>query len=417
MINKKNKNFETIFFKFFIIFLLILSLLFFLGSFYFNENFFLKYSVDKQLNKETIGKIAQIQRFFMLCSIFVLILFLLSLAFRTKLTRFIEKDKSLIQKILLLIASILLFLFIGEIIARIFLSGMTTNAGAGPAFIDFYKNYVHLNSDKLRDREYPIEKGNNTIRIAGLGDSAAYGFGVKDINNTVFKILESRLNKEKPANKTYELINFAKPGYDVEDELNVLKEKALKYSPDIIILAYNLNDLKIIDSETTKNLRPWLEVPYIGLILRNTFYLYYYLEIKINKIASNSGLVTTYEILILKSFNSSINREYNFKYFQELSNISRQENIPVIIIVIPVLYHLDNYPFYSANEYIENISRKYGFYYINPLEVYQKYGESQLMVTKYDAHPNELGHRLIADYVYESLVKSLSTNFSKNPVI
>ena len=122
MINKKNKNFETIFFKFFIIFLLILSLLFFLGSFYFNENFFLKYSVDKQLNKETIGKIAQIQRFFMLCSIFVLILFLLSLAFRTKLTRFIEKDKSLIQKILLLIASILLFLFIGEIIARIFLS-------------------------------------------------------------------------------------------------------------------------------------------------------------------------------------------------------------------------------------------------------------------------------------------------------
>src|SRR3989344_3639699 len=106
MINKKNKNFETIFFKFFIIFLLILSLLFFLGSFF----------------------------------------------------------------------------FIGEIIARIFLSGMTTNAGAGPAFIDFYKNYVHLNSDKLRDREYPIEKGNNTIRIAGLGDSSTFGFGVKNIS-------------------------------------------------------------------------------------------------------------------------------------------------------------------------------------------------------------------------------------------
>ena len=393
------------FFKFFITFLLILSLLFFLGSFYFNENFFLKYSVDKQLEKSSLSNIGNFQNFLLILSILLLIIIFLLLYVKKRALVFITRHKLFLQNLIILLVTLLFFLIIGEILARLLLPNETSEIVSGPMALDFYKNYVHLNSDKLRDREYPIEKGNNTIRIAGLGDSAAYGFGVKDINNTVFKILESRLNKEKPANKTYELINFAKPGYDVEDELNVLKEKALKYSPDIILVIYHLNDIENFDPELEKNHNQWLEIPKIGFILRSISYLYYFFELNTNRLILGLGIRENFENYLIKVYNSDINKETNKKYFKELADISKKKNIAVILTIAPLPYKIKNYPFTKSHDYLKDIADENNFYYVESLDSYKKYDSSELFVNKHDLHPNELGHKLIADELYKLFKK------------
>lgn len=40
---------------------------------------------------------------------------------------------------------------------------------------------------------------------------------------------------------------------------------------------------------------------------------------------------------------------------------------------------------------------------INLLPYYQEYAEKELIVNTYDIHPNELGHQLAAQAIYETL--------------
>src|ERR1700693_2065419 len=52
---------------------------------------------------------------------------------------------------------------------------------------------VKINSQGLRDYEYPLTKSSGTYRIMMLGDSTTFGWGVR-LEDTAAKILEFRLN-------------------------------------------------------------------------------------------------------------------------------------------------------------------------------------------------------------------------------
>ena len=105
--------------------------------------------------------------------------------------------------------------------------------------------YVHINSEGFRDdKDYPIQKPNNTIRIVALGDSFTFGYGV-NLTDTWPKQLERLLNENNQnKNLHYEVLNFGVTGYDSEQEVYFFKEKALKYNPDIIIIQFLYNDLE-----------------------------------------------------------------------------------------------------------------------------------------------------------------------------
>jgi GDSL-like Lipase/Acylhydrolase. len=100
---------------------------------------------------------------------------------------------------------------------------------------------ISINSDNFRDREYTIEKSNDTIRIIALGDSFTFGWGV-DLNDTWPKQLENLLNK-RCQKKKFEVLNMGVPGYNTPMEIEFFKLKGIKYNPDIIILAYVGNDI------------------------------------------------------------------------------------------------------------------------------------------------------------------------------
>lgn len=88
---------------------------------------------------------------------------------------------------------------------------------------------VHTNSAGFRGtREYAVEKLSGVIRMAALGDSFVFGFGVKD-TETFPAVLESQ-------NNTREVLNLGVPGYGLDQIYLSYREIAKKYHPDIVII-------------------------------------------------------------------------------------------------------------------------------------------------------------------------------------
>ena len=398
-INKNNDRFVSIFYKSIIISLIILALFSFISSRYLDEDFFLKKSQDKKLHPDTIQKIHVFQNILLIAETFFMFLTLIFLHFNKKIYNFINKNKSLLQNLLLLIGTILVFIFIGEIIARILLSNDSVGGDFGPGSLKFNLN-IPRNQDGMRDRDFTITKPENTIRIAAIGDSFTYGWGIENSNDVYPKVLERKLNNISDIN--YEVLNFGLPDSNTEDELLIIKEKALKYDPDVIILGYYINDLENIDSNNIEE-DFYIEIPYIGFILRNSFYLYYFFETRSNYLIEKFILKDPYSKIIQKRFDSEINKNHSKTLFKELKTISKKNKMPVLIVSFPAIYKLNDYYLLNANKFINEIADENDFYFVDMFEVYKNYDENELIVSIYDRHPNKFGHELAANEILNEL--------------
>ena len=100
---------------------------------------------------------------------------------------------------------------------------------------------IKTNLKGLRDYEFPEKKPEGVFRIIVLGDSITEGHAI-DIESTYPKKLEKLLNKGKPTRK-HEVINCGVTGYNTFQELIFLKEKGIKYQPDLVIVGFCPNDI------------------------------------------------------------------------------------------------------------------------------------------------------------------------------
>jgi len=105
-----------------------------------------------------------------------------------------------------------------------------------------YAGRVRTNRHGMRDREYSLAKPPGTTRICVLGDSVAFGFGSRPIEQggTFPDLLEKALNESSAGR--FEVLNFAVVGYNAEQEAIVLERKVLAFDPDLVLLAYVPND-------------------------------------------------------------------------------------------------------------------------------------------------------------------------------
>ena len=99
-----------------------------------------------------------------------------------------------------------------------------------------------LNSYGFRDAEYDLEPTKDTIRIAIVGDSFTFGYGLENQEDTYVKQLEKILNAN--SRQKYEVLNFGTSGANILDVYWLLKYKILEFNPDIVIYGFFPNDLE-----------------------------------------------------------------------------------------------------------------------------------------------------------------------------
>jgi hypothetical protein len=93
---------------------------------------------------------------------------------------------------------------------------------------------VTINARGYRGRELSLPKPPERTRVVVLGDSVAFGLGVSD-GETFAHLLDARENGIEAA-------NLAVQGYGPDQELLVLRGEGLRTDPDVVVLAFCLDN-------------------------------------------------------------------------------------------------------------------------------------------------------------------------------
>jgi len=95
---------------------------------------------------------------------------------------------------------------------------------------------IVMNKEGFFDSPHAVAKPPGKKRILFLGDSFTIGFGITRENRYTDRI-------QRILGSGYEVINMGMWGWSTDQELLVLKEKGLQYSPDVVVLAMFLDDI------------------------------------------------------------------------------------------------------------------------------------------------------------------------------
>lgn len=106
--------------------------------------------------------------------------------------------------------------------------------------LDFSWGSVRTNAEGWRDSDLPLErseKPDRSPRILGLGDSVLFSWGVDDA-----EALDHHLEERLPSDAA--VINTGNGSYSSLDQLLVLRNRGLKYQPDLVFVLVIENDFR-----------------------------------------------------------------------------------------------------------------------------------------------------------------------------
>jgi hypothetical protein len=140
---------------------------------------------------------------------------------------------------------------LGEGIARVKAAVFPTTHGF-PTYssVLWGQRYAKINREGFRDVEHNIVSDSGIRRLLIVGDSYAYGYGIKHIEDRFGELLAAIL-KERTG-QCWEVINASRPGSHTLQHIEFLKHM-LKYTPDVVILIYTFNDIEYLYPVTRLN--------------------------------------------------------------------------------------------------------------------------------------------------------------------
>jgi hypothetical protein len=272
---------------------------------------------------------------------------------------------------------------------------------------------LRINSRGLRDREYPFNKPADTFRIFAVGECSVIGASVS-LEDSFVKQLEVMLNERKPfvKYKRYEVINGGTYQYDELQKLYFAKKYGLKYNPDLIIFSHDISRKPWIEARAgfrpvrlmlKKIPKQFLSIHYLFSYIKDT------IEWEMNQFvfipgASNDefgrGVVKRY-------YGEGLTNSKIIPALKELAVLSRERPIPVIVVLMPWLDDLaeDKYAFKWVHKLYAEECEKNGLHLLDLYETCFKNKEPSLFwVNSSNRRPNALGHKMIAEQVYNELI-------------
>jgi lysophospholipase L1-like esterase len=346
--------------------------------------------------------------------------------------------KKFFMRFMLAFMATLLTLIFVEILVRIFWNSlndqsiiplslkthrMTANPLMGyelvPGSVSFEDNaWYRINQDGIRDRHYSLEKPAGTYRIAAIGDSCTFGLGL-ELEDTWPKQLERELQKTNPRT---EVINFGVMGYNTPQEAERIQDKVLKYSPDLIIIGYSLNDIGVFSRErrvlgTYKGYDSFMTTGndfLDGLLTHSKTYVLIKNRLYFKKTAgerpqySKDGrkfIKKGYQRYFFDAYHEAENWRVLNAAFAKIRALT-QPQIPVLFVIHTELKDMDHYLFTEIHEIVKKLCHDYGFLVLDPLAEMLSHKARDLRISKANVHPNALGNKVFAQAIARFLQAS-----------
>ena len=262
--------------------------------------------------------------------------------------------------------------------------------------LDYYDYRGRANRLGYRDGEHEVRKPAGMYRILVLGDSVAAGLKVLRYEETFPAILEDRLRRQ---GRAVEVLSFAVSGYNTEQEVETLKDRGLQFQPDLVLLAYCLNDVTRFDSGILATLLEQ-EKSHGGVSLARA-----------NPYLLHSALYRFLRERVFPPAPDPLNRAQNTveASFRDLSALSRLHHFGVVVAVFPIFDDLRDYRHQEAHEAVRGLSVANGFDHLDLLAAFRRCAdESPDAPLAFDRlHPTERGHACagaaLADHIRDLL--------------
>ena len=233
---------------------------------------------------------------------------------------------------------------------------------------------VAINSMGLRDREYPVQKPIDTVRILMLGDSLTFGWGAPE-EGTTSTALERLLNPPG-APARYEVINTGVGNTNTAMQASYLMQRGVALSPDIVVLNYFINDAE----ETPEKKENWLtNFSYAAVFLAGR------LDILERTYFGKSDWKSYYRDLYQPD---APGWQQAQRSIAELAAFCRDRGIRLMVVNYPELHELADYPFAGATAGIADIARREELPFLDLLPSIKAEEPTSLWVTPTDSHPN-----------------------------
>lgn len=213
-----------------------------------------------------------------------------------------------------------------------------------------------------------------------LGDSLVFGWGI-ELEESIPKQLEHILNSQQN-DYNYEVLNFGAPGHNTFSEIEMFKDKGLKYNPDLVIIVFCDNDFE--DEIFKRQLYAQLKEDYKKRNLNPNDY-----STEIHR-----RVLETAESRLRNSLFSEIWKIVE-NPLEEVARIAKQRNINALVYSFKKGKPEEELAFNSLTEKHEN-------FYFKCSDIQSS---SEIELHPLDTHPTPLACKLHAEEIYETLIK------------
>lgn len=240
---------------------------------------------------------------------------------------------------------------------------------------------VRTNSFGLRGPETTAVKPEGTLRVALLGDSFAFGWGVEE--EAIFaRVMERRLSEQ--LGRRVEVLNFGVPGYSTFQEVALFEDLGPQFDPDAVLVYFIENDfgLPFFIKNFAKD----------GALVNNRHF--HELKDESEDTEAEAG-----HNQLLKNLNSN-------RVLERFSKSCAEKNLPLFLVVNPgknwdktekrlwVVRRDPNITFLPIRDEVSKIIDE------------RKLEPSQLRL-KSDPHPSDIKHEILGSVMAEKLVPYL----------
>lgn len=244
---------------------------------------------------------------------------------------------------------------------------------------------IEVNRWGMRDRDYDLVKAPGTCRIAVIGTSHEMGYGVE--NSEIFDpLLEERLNREHAGKswQRYEILNFAVNAYSPLSQVEVMHKKVSPFRPDVLFFFPHEEQIGIMTRLLAQTIRKGIEPEYDF----------------IRQVIRESGVTATTAYAQAERRLTPYWPRLTEWAYRDIVAECRRNNIHPVWIYIPGVAHERTT---KEEQILIRLAQESGFQVLSLPYLYTGHDPNKLVVAPWDAHPNAIGHRMIADGLYPKI--------------
>jgi lysophospholipase L1-like esterase len=255
----------------------------------------------------------------------------------------------------------------------------------------------------------------DALRIAVLGDSVSFGWRVP-FDASYPEVLRRSLGDA--FDRPIAVRNFSVPGYNSEQERLVLERLALPWRPRLLLLHYDHNDWEPAIREKPAS---YLEPSYGDNALRSSMLKLFARRKRIARETERRDRLRSHEHRTFEGYAyDGPLYDRHLEQLRRIAEIAAGQQVPVLCVIFDAFLRRAEAPLES--EHYRLLHRQlvpalagFGYHVLDLFLPYQQLmadegwdDMSPLWIEPADAHPNETGHRLIAQALTQYILGSPS---------